>query len=142
MSERVVIKPENLKNPQKYVGKFPIVIRSRWESVFMNWCDRNENVYQWASEPWQIPYSDPITKTQKIYIPDFLLMAKNAKGVYEVMLIEIKPQHEALIEKNKSMRDAAITARNYAKWISAYWWCQRRGIKFVVMTEKELFGGS
>ena len=48
------------KNPEKYNGSLPIEYRSRWEKVFMNFCDINENVKKWASETIVVQYFDPV----------------------------------------------------------------------------------
>ena len=56
------------KHPEKYKGTYPIVCRSSWERAFCMMVDTNVNIVQWASEPERIPYTDPITKKQKVYI--------------------------------------------------------------------------
>lgn len=127
------------KHPEKYKGSYPIVSRSSWETSFMDFCDLNQNVLEWASEPLKIPYSDPITGTQKVYIPDFLLLVNDSRGFQRTLLIEIKPEHEALKEKARSAADEALIARNQAKWAAAAYWCQRRGIQFQVITEADMF---
>lgn len=128
------------KYPNKYKGVYPIVCRSRWEEYFCRMADLNVNVVEWASEPYRIPYPCPITKKQSIYIPDFIITVKTPRGSLESMLIEIKPKHEAILEATTSQRDRLAHAKNTAKWAAAMWWCERRGIKFKVMTEEDLFG--
>ena len=44
------------KFPQKYRGEGPIIYRSSWERKFCHWCDHNEDVIMWISEPFSIPY--------------------------------------------------------------------------------------
>lgn len=128
--------------PTKYKGTYPIVCRSQWERAFCMMCDTNVNIIQWASEPERIPYPDPLSNKQKIYIPDFMITARMPNGGMKTTLIEIKPSHEALAEKAVSERDRLALARNTAKWAAAMWWCQRRGIDFRIMTEVDLFGSS
>lgn len=120
--------------------KTPIYCRSRWEMVFVEFCDTNQDILEWASEPWEIPYRNPTTGEQTVYVPDFLVAVRGATGKITKMLIEIKPQHEALIEQVRNKKDAAAYMANQAKWKAAAWFCQRRGIKFKIMTEAELFG--
>jgi hypothetical protein len=60
------------KNPQKYIGKHAPRYRSGWEQVFMRFCDENDNVLRWASEALAIPYKNPFTGKNTVYIPDFL----------------------------------------------------------------------
>ena len=62
-----------VKNPAKYVGKNNPKYRSGWEHAFMRFCDTNDNILQWASESINIPYRNPITGKQSIYVPDFLI---------------------------------------------------------------------
>lgn len=131
---------DKLLNPSKYVGKHPIILRSSWEVTFAKACDTNPMVLEWASEPMEIPYKDPITGSQKVYIPDFLLSIRKPDGSIYKLLVEIKPEKEALIESVRSAVDAASYMRNQAKWIAASWWCQRRGVSFRILTETSLFG--
>jgi len=134
------------KNPAKYKGEYPIYMRSRWEIGFAINLDLSPSVLQWASEPVQIPYRDPVTGDQKVYVPDFLVQAVKTKvkggrkaQVIETMLVEIKPKHEAFISEARNQKDAALVARNTAKWAAARGWCRRRGVKFIILTETDLF---
>ena len=133
-----------LVNPSKYKGQGPIMIRSSWERKFAELCDKSPMVLEWASEPVTIPYRDPLTGHQKVYVPDFLIAVRrqtaNKAGKVETILIEIKPKHETLIEHAKNSRDAERLLKNQGKWKAAEWWCQRRGISFRIMTEDQLFG--
>lgn len=120
--------------------KAPIYCRSRWEIIFVDFCDSNQDVLEWASEPTEIPYYNPVTHQQSVYVPDFLVAARGTTGKITKMLIEIKPKHEALLEEVRNKKDAAAFMANQAKWKAAAWWCQRRGLRFKIMTEDELFG--
>lgn len=127
--------------PEKYKGEYPILSRSSWEWDFMVYCDQHPGVLEWASEPVQIPYRDPLTGNQKIYIPDFLITVVNKSRELKKKLIEIKPMHEQLSEHARNSADAALQARNRAKWGAAITWCARRGIEFDVMNEASMFNG-
>lgn len=135
-------------NKEKYKGNKAPKYRSSWEREFMINMDHNPNVLEWISEPTDfgsgrggIPYRDPLTGLQKIYIPDFLITVKTARGDIVQKLIEIKPLHEALAEHARNTKDAAIRARNEAKWGAAMAWCMRRGIEFHVLSEADIFKG-
>ncbi len=128
-------------NKSKYKGVKPPTIRSGWERKFAEVCDLSESILEWASEPVAIPYRDPLTGFQKVYIPDFLIAYRKDKGQVVRLLVEIKPKHETFIEHARNARDAERLIRNQAKWKAAKWWCQRRGISFQVMTESNLFEG-
>ena len=127
------------KNPEKYVGTGKIRYRSSWEMVFCQFCDNNSKIIQWASESIQIPYRNPLTGKQTIYIPDFLVVYQS-KGKTVTELIEIKPKSQTMItEKTRSARDKAAIAVNTCKWQAANAWCKRMGITFRVITEDNIF---
>ena len=58
------------KNPEKYAGKKTPRYRSSWEWAFMRFCDNNPSIMQWASESIQIPYRNPLTGRNTIYVPE------------------------------------------------------------------------
>ena len=126
-------------NPSKYSGKKEPTYRSSWEWAFMNFCDTNENIQQWASEPVRIPYRNPITGKQSIYVPDFLIMYKDKNNQVKAELIEIKPKKQSVVESKMSARDRAVVAVNYAKWDAATKWARRNGMVFRVITEDQMF---
>ena len=61
-------------NPEKYVGKNKPRYRSGWEFTFMQFCDKNDSVLQWASEAIAIPYRNPLTGKMSNYVPDFFIV--------------------------------------------------------------------
>ena len=128
-----------VKNPQKYVGKGKPRYRSGWEFAFMQFCDNNDSILQWASESIAIPYRHPITGKMTQYIPDFLVQYRNRNNTVATELVEIKPKKQSVIEGKASQRDKMIVAINYAKWAAAQQWCKRAGITFRVVTEDDIF---
>lgn len=128
-----------LKNPHKYVGTRTPRYRSGWEFTFMMFCDNNEHVLQWASESINIPYRNPLTGKNTIYVPDFLITYRTRDNTMRAELIEIKPKKQSVIESKASQRDRAAVAVNYAKWDAATKWAQRNGLMFRVITEDDLF---
>ena len=129
-----------VKNPQKYVGKGTPRYRSGWEHAFMRFLDNNEHVVNWASESISIPYRNPVTGRQSMYVPDFLITYRNRSNQLTAELVEIKPKKQSVIESKMSARDGAIVAVNYAKWDSATKWARRNGLTFRVITEEDMFG--
>jgi len=128
------------KNPQKYVGKKKPYYRSGWELVFMQFCDSNENIIQWASEAIAIPYKNPLTGKPSQYVPDFFVLYQNKRGQQVAEIVEIKPKKQSLIEsKGQNAKDRAIVAVNHAKWAAAKAYCQRLGVSFRVITEDDIF---
>jgi len=131
--------PYTVKNTDKYVGNGVPRYRSGWELAFMRFLDNNDNVMQWASESIQIPYRNPVTGKQSIYVPDFLITYKTRNNTLIAELIEIKPKKQSVIESKMSNRDRMVVAINYAKWDQATKWCKRNGLKFRVITEEDMF---
>lgn len=129
-----------VKNPEKYVGSKAPTFRSSWEFTFMNFCDNNPSVQQWASECVKIPYRDPLTGKQTVYVPDFLIVYVDKSLKKHAELIEIKPLKQTLKEKvGKNPYDQAQFVKNQAKWAAASQWCQQQGIKFRIINEGDIF---
>jgi hypothetical protein len=127
-------------NPHKYVGNNKPRYRSGWEFTFMQFCDRNDHVVQWASEAISIPYRNPLTGKPANYIPDFFIVYQNKHGQQIAEVVEIKPKKQSLIEsKVASARDRAVVAVNHAKWAAAMAWCKQARLTFRVITEDDLF---
>lgn len=129
-----------VKNKNKYIGKNVPRYRSGWELTFMMFCDNHDSVIQWASEAIQIPYRNPLTGKQTVYIPDFFVMYQDRMGNKIAEVVEIKPKKQSLIEsKVASAKDRAVVALNHAKWAAAMAYCKRIGCTFRVITEDDLF---
>ena len=58
--------------------------------MFCDWCERNDKVRNWASEPLSIFYFCPISKKEKTYYPDFAIKTNND----EFWVVEVKPERE------------------------------------------------
>jgi hypothetical protein len=129
-----------ITRPEKYVGTKIPTYRSSWELSFMRFCDTNENVHKWASEAVQIPYRDPLTGKQTVYVPDFFIQYADKFGKMHVELIEIKPASQTILERvGKNKYNQAQFVKNQAKWASANAWCSKQGIKFRVINENDMF---
>ena len=126
--------------PEKYVGlKLPIY-RSSWEWSFMNMCDTHPNITNWASESVKIPYKDPLSGRQTVYVPDFLIQYEDKHGKKKTELIEIKPASQMLKERvGKNPYNQAQYVKNQAKWAAASAWCKQNGIIFRVINENDIF---
>ena len=128
-----------ITNPDKYVGKKVPHFRSSWEHTFMRFCDENPAVLQWASEAVHIPYRNPFTNKNTIYVPDFMIMYVNKNGEKFGELIEIKPSTQTTLESARSPRDQAAAVLNMHKWQAAQAWCSQNGLRFRVVTENDIF---
>jgi hypothetical protein len=127
------------KNPNKYVGKGLPRYRSGWEWSFFRFCDENDHVLQWASEAISIPYRNPVTGKNSMYVPDIFMTYRTKNNKICAEVVEIKPRKQSLIEGRMNDRDRAVVAVNHAKWQAAKAWCQRANIEFRVLTEDSLF---
>jgi TnsA endonuclease N terminal len=129
-----------MKNPEKYVGTKQPIYRSSWEFTFMNFCDTNKSIQKWASEAIQIPYRDPLTNKQTVYVPDFFIQYADKYGRVLTELIEIKPASQTILERvGKNKYNQAQFVKNQAKWAAAGLWCKQQGIKFRILNENDIF---
>jgi TnsA endonuclease N terminal len=128
-----------IKNLEKYMGKRLPTYRSSWEFTFCQFCDNNPAVLHWASEAIQIPYRNPVSGKQTVYVPDFLIVYTDASQRQHTEIIEIKPLKEATMETAKSYRDKLMVAINLAKWAAADNWARANNMKFRVVTEFDIF---
>ena len=132
-----------IKNPEKYTGSRSPIFRSGWEYTFMTFCDNNPSVQQWASEPVKIPYRDPLTGKQTVYVPDFLISYVDRNQKKHVEIVEIKPANQQLLEKvGKNPYNQAQYVKNIAKWQAANAWCRNQGIKFRIINEHDIFSNT
>jgi hypothetical protein len=130
-----------MKNPAKYIGKHSPRYRSSWELKFMRVLDAHPNVVAWASESHRIPYRNPLTQKQTVYVPDFFMVYEDRSGTRKAEFIEIKPAGQ-IMGKAKSVQQKAAAIVNEAKWQAARAFAERQGVGFRVLTENELFNNS
>lgn len=129
-----------LKNPEKYVGTKTPTYRSSWEFAFMRFCDEHPSVNKWASEAIKIPYRNPLTGRQTVYVPDFFIAYSDKGGKQRVELIEVKPTNQTIKEKlGRSRANQAAWIVNQAKWEAARAYCKQKGIFFRVINETDIF---
>lgn len=133
------------QNPEKYKGDYRnIIYRSSWELKFMRYCDRKENIIEWGSEEFFIPYLDPTTNKVRRYFPDFIMKVKETSGKTKTYVIEIKPKKQTKPpipgkKKTKTLINETLTyEKNKAKWRAAKEWCDDRLLEFMIITEDQL----
>ena len=146
------------RHPEKYRGNVNnITFRSSWELEYNRFLDNNPNILEWSSEEIPIMYLKPTTKKMHRYFPDYWIKYRNKKGEIIQEIIEVKPAKEAynaifLIEHNfealppttsknpkTRMYEQLTMVINAAKWKAAIKYCSKYGIRFRVVTEKQLF---
>jgi len=134
------------RNPQKYIGDVNnIIYRSSWELKFMRYCDRKDNIIEWGSEEFFIPYFDPTTERVRRYFPDFYMKVQENSGAIKRYIVEIKPKKQTIKpqksskKRNKTYINEVLTyEKNKAKWKAAEDFCESRLLNFIVMTEDDL----
>ena len=143
--------PESIKSkykpsyPKKYKGNPDnIICRSSWERKFCKWGDLNENIMEWGSEEFWIPYVSPVDRRVHRYFPDFIIKVKESTGQIKTYVIEVKPNRQTIEPNNKSrvtksyIYECKTYAVNQAKWKAATELCEDRRIEFKIITEEEL----
>ena len=132
-------------NPLKYKGDYKnIIYRSLWELKFMKYCDSNQNILEWGSEEFCLPYRSPLDNKVHRYFPDFYIKVKESTGKIKKYIIEVKPQRQCIEPKPQKKKTRTYIyevreyAKNQAKWKAAEEYCLDRGYEFKILTEKEL----
>lgn len=128
-----------IMHKDKYVGGNLPKYRSGWELAFMRMCDEHPNVLKWASENIKIPYRHPFTGKYRNYVPDFMIQYIDQNNKMHVELIEIKPSDQTTMENATTVRQKEQVAINAEKWRAAHEWCKRKGIRFKVINENQIF---
>lgn len=137
----------HLQHPEKYLGNpNNVVYRSSWELRMHRFLDNNTQILRWSSEELKIPYVSPIDGRVHHYFPDYYVEYINRHGEVIQEIIEVKPAAQTTAPKSsrgKSRKtllyEQQTYAVNQAKWKYAMDWCEKRGLKFRVMTENSLF---
>ena len=131
------------KFPEKYIGKKMPTYRSSWELNCMRFFDNNPAIIAWASEAIFVPYQDPLTGQNKIYVPDFMIVYIDKNGQKHAEIVEVKPMKEVTLERaGRSARDRAMVVRNHAIWQACGAYCKAQGLHFRIITENDLFHGT
>ena len=116
--------------PRKYKGDpNNIICRSSWERKFCRWCDLNENILEWGSEEFCIPYRSPVDRRVHRYFPDFIIKVREQTGDVKRYVIEVKPKKQTRppVQTTKKRTKTYINevktyAVNEAKWKAADEW--------------------
>jgi hypothetical protein len=139
------------KNPEKCIltkeslDSKGNMFRSSWELRAMRFFDLHPGILKWSSEPFGLEYFNPVKGKVSKYFIDFYCETQTG----EKFLVEVKPFKETIkpkIPKNQTPKSLevyqsaiATFAVNTAKWDAAKKFCENKGIKFLILTEKEIF---
>ena len=130
--------------PNKYKGNpNNIICRSSWERKFCRWCDLNENVLQWGSEEFSIPYVSPLDNRFMV-LSRLIVKLRENSGRTKTYVIEVKPKKQTRPPKTPKRQTKSYIyetteyAKNMASGKSAKEFCDDRRIEFKIITEDEL----
>jgi hypothetical protein len=137
-------------NPDKYMGDpTRIAFRSSWEYKFCTFLDTNDKILKWNSEGITITYQDTLGNFHRYY-PDFYYEAVNSNNPDKIdkVVVEVKPYSDTQPPK-KPMKESIKSLQNFEyslktfmknklKWGAASEWCAKRGLQFIIITEKHL----
>jgi len=104
----------------------------------------NENILQWGSEEFHIPYISPIDRRVHKYYPDFIIKVKESLGQIKTYVIEVKPKKQTKPPKQPKRQTKSYIYEcttwevNKAKWKAAQEFCDDRRIEFKIITEDDL----
>jgi hypothetical protein len=140
------------KNPQKYIGDLTkIIFRSSWEYNFLYYCDRNDLILKWSSEPFHIKYISPLDGKEHKYFVDFYIeyISNENDKLVKKALVEIKPKNKLKkpeppkTKNKKSLKNFEI---QYKEWLVleskiqyAKKFCQINNLEYIIVTEEFLF---
>jgi len=128
-------------NSEKFLGEVAIY-RSGLELKFMQFCDSNPKVIKWGSENFIIPYKHPDGKMHRYFVDNFVLIKEGDKLTR--YLIEIKPSKQTQPPNTKYRKKKYVLyeqvqyAINQCKWEACKKYCDKKGYKFLILTEKNL----
>lgn len=140
------------RHPEKYVGNVDnICFLSSWELHMNKFLDGNPNILRWSSEEIAIPYVKPTTGKVHKYYPDYWIEYRDRDGNIHQEIIEVKPDAQtrppkttkrkttSAKTKQRIMNEQITYAVNVAKWQACQQFCDKQGVKFRIVTERDLF---
>ncbi|MFA5484937.1 MAG: TnsA endonuclease N-terminal domain-containing protein [Candidatus Pacearchaeota archaeon] len=137
-----------VQNKEKYCSTKPPVYRSSWERRLFYYLDFNQNVLKWCSECVVIPYFYSVDNKVHQYYVDAYVEIKTNNGIKK-FLIEVKPYKSTLPPskpKNRSKKrtdrylyEQKMYIQNQDKWKAAVDFCNKKGLEFKIITEKDLW---
>lgn len=118
--------------------------KSSLELKAFRYCDMNKYVVRYGIEPFAVKYLKPTTGKIHRYFVDLFIEFENSQK----FLVEIKSFAET-IEPKKPQRKTEKSLLNYqralqtfaintAKWKAAEAFALEKGLKFIILTEREL----
>jgi hypothetical protein len=140
------LKPNNSRYKQGYIDPnsckklFPqlkrdsIIYRSSYEKKFIIWLEQNKHVKYWGSECFSIPYILITDGKMHSYYPDYFVELESG----ECWVVEIKPYNQTQKPVNENCWAAKEYIKNMCKWKATKEFCESKGYKFKVFTERTI----
>lgn len=132
-------------NKDKYKGSTNPSYRSSLEKNFFLYFDKNPNVVAWASESIVVPYYNDVDKKVHKYYIDLIAAIKDPSGEVQKYLIELKPYAQTQPPKQSNKKKSSTILyenlmyhQNQCKWKAAHEYAAKKGMKFIILTEKFL----
>ena len=135
-----------IQNKDKYVGVKNPRYMSSWELDVFRYLDGNPKVLKWGAETVIIPYYSPADERNRRYMVDLFIEYQDRTGSTVKELVEIKPytQTQPPTKRGRKSKETMVKEVytynvNRAKWIAAADYAKKRGMKFRLLTEKEIY---
>lgn len=149
--------PKNIDKLIKLNDKGGIYYRSGLEEKMMIYLDRNEKIVKWGAECIKIPYTktewknsdSELKTTYHNYYPDFYYELIKEDGSISKVVAEVKPHSQTIEPTLKHINPTAKQLRNFeydikewnrnlSKWTEMINFCEKKGMEFIIITEKYL----
>lgn len=146
LNQRKFVKPldEYMQSTLVKDNECYIQYKSNLERIAFCYADLNPKVQKFSIEPFSIPYVKPLdNQVHRYFVDMFIEFATGDK-----FLVEIKPYHETMMPEQPKVKSPNAVLRykeqvetylvNQAKWKAASEFAASKGMKFIVLTEKQL----
>jgi hypothetical protein len=148
--------PKNKDKVIKLNAKGGLYYRSSLEKKMMHYLDFNDKIINWGAENIKIPYqktemhneSQQLRITEHIYYPDFYYEILSEDGTLHKVVAEVKPESETIEPRlpinptTKQLKNFEYALKmwnkNLSKWEYIIDWCNRKGMRFIIITDKIL----
>ena len=127
------INPKTCKKLFEGLQADKIIYRSSYEKKLIQWFENNDEVEKWGSECIRVPYLYIDGKNHSYY-PDYLVRKTNG----EIIVIEVKPYNQTQKPVTENTWAWEQWKKNMCKWRATKELCERKGWKFLILTEKTI----
>lgn len=127
------INPKSCKKLYESQKNKPIIYRSSYEKIFIEYLESSKSVESWGSECIGIKYIDKFDNTEHEYFPDYVAKINGVTHIFEV-----KP-YKQCIPPDKNLPRDSYTWRTYiknlSKWEATKRFCVQNNMVFKIITE-------